>query len=205
MKIFFDLDGTLIDSSERLYKLFCDLIPECKFSKEEYWNLKRDKINHQMILEKHFHDYDFEQFNTKWLKLIETEKYLNYDKLYSFTKPLLEQLSKQYPLYLLTARQSKENLIKELDKMGITEYFTEILVTENKKTKLDILLKQILTREDILVGDTGKDIETAKEAGIISIAVTDGFMSSTSLKEYRPDILMENASFLKKIQIQEEQ
>ena len=74
MKIFFDLDGTLVDASERLYRLFCDLIPECNFTKEEYWNLKRNKINHQMILEKYFPQYNFDEFNTKWLSLIEKEK-----------------------------------------------------------------------------------------------------------------------------------
>ena len=36
MNIFFDLDGTLLDSKERLYYLFQHLVPECKFSFEEY-------------------------------------------------------------------------------------------------------------------------------------------------------------------------
>ena len=67
MNIFFDLDGTLVDASERLYCLFCDLIPECTFTKEEYWDLKRNKINHQKILEKYFPQYNFSEFNFKWL------------------------------------------------------------------------------------------------------------------------------------------
>ena len=59
INIFFDLDGTLIDASERLYKLFIDLIPDCKLTKQEYWSLKRQNIKHKTIIEnlvikKHF-------------------------------------------------------------------------------------------------------------------------------------------------------
>ena len=53
-KIIFDLDGTLINSYDRLYFLFKLLVPECTFSKEEYWNLKRNKMNHKDIIEKYF-------------------------------------------------------------------------------------------------------------------------------------------------------
>ncbi len=196
MKIFFDFDGTLIDSSERLYKLFCTLIPECKLTKKEYWDLKRNKINHQMILEKYFCKYDYDEFNKKWLSLIETEKYLNYNKIFSFTKPLLQQLYEKYSLYLLTSRQSKKNLMQELQSMDIKKYFTEIFVTENKKTKIEILKEQVLLPEDILVGDTGKDIQTAQEAGIQSVAVTNGFMSEEKLREYKPDFIISDVSLL---------
>ena len=50
MNLFFDLDGTLLNSRKRLYTLFQDLIPESKLSIDEYWDLKRDKIDHKTIL-----------------------------------------------------------------------------------------------------------------------------------------------------------
>ena len=114
MKIFFDFDGTLLDSSERLYRLFCDLIPDCTFSKEQYWEMKRNKINHKMILEQFFPQYNYEEFEQKWMSLIEKEEYLNYNSLYKFSKDVLEKLYLDNELYLLTARQSKENLLKEV-------------------------------------------------------------------------------------------
>ena len=49
MNIVFDFDGTIIDASERLYRLFQDLVPRSALSKEAYWALKRNKINHNMI------------------------------------------------------------------------------------------------------------------------------------------------------------
>ena len=124
--IFFDFDGTLVDSSERLYRLFCDLISECNFTKEEYWKLKRSKINHQTILEKYFSTYDFEKFNDEWLDLIESDKYLLYDELYSDTKKVLQNLSVDNSLYLVTARQSRVKLVSELERFDILKYFTKV-------------------------------------------------------------------------------
>lgn len=185
-KIFFDLDGTLLDSSDRLYNLFCDLIPECNFSKEEYWDFKRNKINHKMIIEKYFLNYDFDKFNSQWLNLIETEKYLNFDKLYEFTTDLIKGLDN---IYLLTARQSKENLFNELERLKIKDYFKEIYVTENKVTKYDIMKSLNLDENDIYISDTGRDIIWAKETGMKSIGVGWGFMSAEKLKDYKPDVL----------------
>lgn len=194
MKIYFDLDGTLIDASERLYKLFCDLISECSFSKEEYWYLKRNKITHQIILNNYFPKYQFNDFEKKWLECIENDYYLQFDTLYEFTPKVLNNLQQNNQLYLLTARQSKKNLLKELKRFNIAQYFTNIFVTEHKKTKLELLQEIQLKKTDILIGDTGKDIETAKIAGILSAAVTYGFMSEEKLKEYNPDFLFSDLS-----------
>lgn len=199
MKIFFDFDGTLLDSSERLYRLFCALIPECTFSKKQYWEMKRNKINHKMIIENFFPQYDYREFEQKWMNLIESEEYLKYNSLYEFSKDVLNNLYLNNELYLLTARQSKVNLFKELEKFDIKNFFKEILVTENKRTKLELLREIKPNGEDILVGDTGKDIQTAKEAGIKSVAVTYGFMSEEKLKEYKPCLLTKSLGFLTSI------
>ena len=197
MKILFDLDGTILDSSERLYRLFCELIPDCTFTKEDYWNLKRNKINHKMILEKYFSEYDFNEFNTKWLKLIEDEKYLKSDKLYDFTIPLLKSINND--IFLITARQSRKNLLEELEWFGIKEYFKDIYVTENKIENVDILRNLHITSEDILVSDMGKDILAGKEVGIKTVGVSWGFMNEEKLKEYKPDFIVSDYNEIIKI------
>jgi len=195
-KVFFDLDGTIIDASDRLYLLFCDLIPECDFSKEEYWNLKRKKINHKMILEQYFPKYNFDKFELQWMSLIETDKYLSLDKIYDGIYEILNKIQKTNELYLITARQSKEKLKEELNKFQLKNYFKEILVTENRKTKADLLNEKALNEEDVLVTDTGKDIQTAQEVGIKTIAVTWGFMSKPSLQVYNPIIIYDKINEL---------
>ena len=93
MNIIFDLDGTLIDSSERLYRLFQHLVPESTLTKDEYWNKKRNKIGHQQILEERFPMVDFEDFQRRWLGLIETEGYLSFDLCYPDTIETLKRLN----------------------------------------------------------------------------------------------------------------
>lgn len=200
-KIFFDLDGTLIDSRMRLYRLFQDLIPESKLSFEQYWNLKRNKINHQAILTEKFPQYEFGIFNQTWLELIETEEYLRIDTVYPKIKEVLLMLSKKNELYILTARQNKEMLHKQLVWLDLAPYFREILITEAKQSKADILKHYSLTSNDLLVGDTGHDIQIGQAMGLKTVAVSYGFLAEDVLKTYAPDIIVAHSNDLIEIEI----
>lgn len=198
MSIIFDLDGTLIDSSERMYQLFQKLIPDSKLTKEQYWNLKRNKINHQMILEKHFPQYDFDSFNSIWLEQIELDEYLKMDCNYPDTVKVLTSLCKDCEIVLLTARQSKERLYHELERLELKQFFSHILVTETKTTK-DTLLKEagLAQRDnDLFVSDMGKDILAGKSCGYLTVGITHGFMNAEKLAEYRPDYLINDLNQL---------
>lgn len=201
--IFFDLDGTLINSGDRLYSLFQFLVPKSNLSYNEYWNLKRNKNTHEMILSKLF-DYDKKQifqFEQQWLTLIETEEYLSKDYTYPNVLETLKNLKQRYTLYLVTARQNIENTISELKRLLIFNYFEKILITERKYTKNEIILKNIkdLSKEDIIVGDTGKDVQVGKLLNIRTIVVTNGFLNETILKSYNPDKLINDLKELNNV------
>jgi phosphoglycolate phosphatase len=201
MNILFDLDGTVIDSKMRLYCLFCDITSQNKLSFDDYWNFKRSMINHETILTKYFQytKGEYFDFEKKWMSLIESDAYLNYDKVFDFTVPVLQTLkSNKNKLYLITARQSKEKAIMELNKMGLFDFFKNILVTENKKSKLDLIkeTKLQLLNNDILVGDTGLDIQTAKALNLISVAVLSGFRNKEVLEKYLPNFIENDIQFL---------
>lgn len=204
MTIIYDLDGTLIDSSERMYRLFIDLIPECEFDKDQYWKLKRDKVNHKMLLEKYFSQYDFAEFEKKWLGLIEKKEYLIMDKLYSDTLDFLDAQKGRHILQvLLTARQSKENLYEELERLGIKEYFDCILVTEGVISKGDLLSgalsSGIISKsdDDLFISDMGKDIEIGNDFGYKTVAISHGFMNRRRLQEYSPGYCVDNLMDIK--------
>lgn len=200
MNIVFDLDGTLIDSSERLYRLFQKLIPESKFTKSEYWRLKRDKINHKMILNRFFPKYDFDVFENEWMKKIEDEIYLRMDSLYDDTTIVLKKLGRVHDITLLTSRQNKTALYEELGWMGISKYFKTVLVTEHKTTKekllSDALSENILmkTDSDLFISDMGADIVAGRNMGFKTVGITHGFMSESRLREYKPDYLINELS-----------
>ena len=199
----FDLDGTLIDSSERMYRLFCDLIPECELSKDEYWNYKRHKVNHKSLLEMLYPQVDFEEFNDRWMLLIEKKKYLDMDENYLDTIDVLSQLKlNRSILYLLTARQSKSNLMRELSRLNLIDCFDAIMLTEGKKTKEDLLKTCFQEKEEmfnsnyIFVSDMGKDIQLGNQLGFYTVAITHGFMSREKLLGYHPKRVIDELSEL---------
>ena len=106
--------------------------------------------------------------------------------------------SLKQPVFLLTARQSKANLEAELEALGIKTYFNKIFVTQ-QHSKLQLLQSLALCPSDIFVSDMGKDIQTAKQAGIKSVGVSWGFMSEQHLSYYQPDFLCTSIGNLYKI------
>ena len=201
MRYIFDLDGTLIYSSERMYRLFCELIPECTLTKEEYWLYKRDKVNHKKLIEMLYPHVQFDVFERKWMQLIETDTYLCMDQNYVDTIEVLSSLyDRGHELYLLTARQSKIGLIEELKRLELIGYFKQVLTTEGKASKEEILLEyskideNIMDTENVFVSDMGKDIELGNKYGLQTVAITHGFMCGERLREYNPQRVIHELS-----------
>jgi phosphoglycolate phosphatase len=199
-RIIFDFDGTLIDSRERLFKLFSDLEPDSKLTFEDYWNLKRDGESHEKILNRLKGNKYFEQsnFEAKWMELIEDNNYLNLDTPFEGVTQLLERLrSDGYDLWLLTARQHSSKVGAQLLNFGWHNMFSKTMVTGQILTKKALLLDETPDfKSSIMIGDTGKDIMTAQEVGAYSIAVLSGFLSLEKLKTYKPNEFLNNVTEL---------
>lgn len=194
MNIFFDLDGTLLDSRERLFRLFTDLTGQTLLEFEDYWDLKRSMYDHSKILSTYlqYTEENILLFKQEWLNLIETEYYLLLDKPFLFSNTILSTLEKQgHKLYLITARQSKVMLLKQLKMHNLDKFFSEVLVTEAVRTKTQLIIESELglSASDLYVGDTGVDIQTAKQIGVRSMAVLSGFRNRTILLSYKPDYI----------------
>lgn len=204
MNIFFDIDGTLWDSQDRLYSLFCDLVPKNTLSKVEYWSLKRAKITNEDILRKYFSysEDDVKIFTSNWMSLIETPEYLRKDILFPFTINTLKDLNQcGYNIYYVTLRQFADRVLAEISEKGIDIYCKKCLVSEAKTSK-ETLVKNSgisLSESDIFVGDTGIDIMTGKVLGIRTVAVLSGFRNKQILTEYSPNIIINDISGLKSL------
>ena len=194
MKIFFDLDGTLIDSKTRLYKLFQFLVKNSKFTYTEYWGLKRNKINHDEILKTYF-KYDLneiDKFKNEWLLLIEDKEWLKLDTPFEGVTNYLKQLN-NHELFVVTARQFEQVTKDQIESFGWAGVFKNIMVTSGKREKHTIISELYkINDKDWMVGDTGKDIQTGKMMGTKTAAVTSGIVSKEKLSLYRPDIIVEN-------------
>ncbi len=193
--IFFDLDGTLIDPRMRLHSLFQELAPESKFSFDEYWKIKRQRINQKKLLTEWFNypDEKIRKFKRIWMEKVEEPHRLKQDILFGYTKNVLANLSKKYDLYLVTARQFEDRANSQLDDYKIKSFFKKILVTKQKKTKAEMIKNNFsYYSDDIFIGDTGEDVLAGKELGLKTVAVYSGCLSKEILKEYNPDLIVKD-------------
>ena len=193
MKIIIDLDGTLIDSRERLYRLFQYLVPVSSLSFDEYWNYKRNKIDHQKILLEKFYytPEDFAVFKKEWMNKIEIDEWLQFDKPFEGVTDYLAEMHHHHQLFLATARQSEELALRQIQQFKWAKLFTKIFITGGKLEKYDLINQSlIVTQQDWIIGDTGKDIQVGKQLGIKTAAVLSGFLNKEKLLEYEPDLII---------------
>lgn len=200
--IFLDLDETLIDTSNRHYQVYCDLMKilnlKNPIDKEEFWKLKRNGISTVEILDEKDPKAQ-EEFINLWIKNIENKEYLILDKLFSETQGLLSKLSKE-TLILLTMRNNRDNLIWELKKLGLYDIFETILSCSplKNKDKTAPILEYIndknldIDKNSIIVGDSEIDIITGKKLNMTTIAVSYGIRKEDKLLSMNPDYCLED-------------
>lgn len=207
--IFFDLDGTLIDTSERHYKVYKDILTYYKIpntlTKKEFWNKKRKGGKTVEFLPKNSSKELIQRFTEEWLKRIEDRRYLKYDSLLRESLGVLSVLKNKACLMLVTLRNNRENLLWELDNFGLTNYFKEILANSSLEVENKIpLIKDYIERNSkrdnfIIVGDTEADISAGKEIGMLSVAVTYGIRSKEFIAKLKPDFCIDNLPELPEI------
>jgi phosphoglycolate phosphatase-like HAD superfamily hydrolase len=191
MKIFVDLDGTLIDPTDRIYGVFKDLVPKCELSKNDYWKLKKNGMSNYSILQKKYNylNHQIQNFHSKWMLKIEEINWLMKDKLFDGVVDSLNFLSNSSKLYLLTNRQSPSLVHLQLKNFGIDFYFKEILVAENL-SKSKVLKKLTLGKDDWIIGDTVDDINIGKNFNILTASVSSGVTSKDDLIKSNPDLIL---------------
>ncbi|BFM11828.1 hypothetical protein R50072_19810 [Simiduia litorea] len=194
MKIIFDLDGTLIDSKLRLYALFCFLAPRVSLTFSEYWQRKFSGMSNLNILSDELgcSKFELDNFLSAWMDLIESETYLALDKPIPGVVGFLEAAHARADLYLCTARQYHGRTVDQLKLLGLHDVFIKILVTQQVKSKAELIRSEVgvLSAQDWIIGDMGKDVLVGRELGVSTCAVLTGFMSEERLKEYTPDLML---------------
>ena len=163
-KCFIDFDGTINDYSERMFQFFNQNVPveySHTLTKNEFWQLKRMGIHEVNWLNEKFEiNISVEEWNKKKIELIETEKYLSFDKLFPFSIQALTKLRTKYKLVLVTKRSSELNLLHQLSLYKIKSFFDDVsIIHHDKKKETAVRGKYVTSADDVFIGDTEDDIE----------------------------------------------
>lgn len=195
--ILFDLDGTLIDSTEAVYEGFCEAFKHFKKAIPTFESVK-SQIGH--TLDTMFHTLGVQENEIPQFISAYKEHYRQICNAKTTLLPnAKEAILESYSFAQLGVVTTKTGQYSKmlLEHMGVGNYFTCIIGRENvvnAKPSAEPILKALesfspLNKDKIyMIGDTPLDIQAAKNAGVRSIAVTTGYASLEVLKQHTTQI-----------------
>ena len=190
--IFFDLDGTLVDSSIGIHNWFTYTFDQLGVPSPDAKTIRGFM---GPPLETSFASclpaYQVEtaiQLYRSYYK----EKGVYEAQLFPQIKELLTELAKQYPLYITTTKNTP-TAVDMTSYFGIDRFFDGIYGSSPQALHKADVIRQALTTHNldpetvVIIGDTKFDMIGAQETGIKKLAVTWGFGDDKELMNFQPD------------------
>ena len=190
--IFFDLDGTLVDSSIGIHNGFTYTFDQLGVPSPDAKTIRGFM---GPPLETSFASclpaYQVEtaiQLYRSYYK----EKGVYEAQLFPQIKELLTELAKQYPLYITTTKNTP-TAVDMTSYFGIDRFFDGIYGSSPQALHKADVIRQALTTHNldpetvVIIGDTKFDMIGAQETGIKKLAVTWGFSDDKELMNFQPD------------------
>lgn len=173
MKIFIDVDGTILDIWQRYFRVFCDSLIKGHISFEEYKRYKMfygrdDDVAHRVNVEL---SPDYYQ-NKK--EMLEAEEYLILDTPLIDVETLEDIISK-YKIGVLSKRKYADRLYSQLRHLGLESLLDDITVLGwGKDVKKEWIKRHYFSEQIILIGDGEEEIAAAMLENVQLILVTTG-------------------------------
>lgn len=202
----FDADGTLLDTTELIYRSFlntCRIYGDFEIERETVY----EDIGIPLItqLKKHLGERSDEEYE----QILETHRsyqkeiYHETLKLYEGIKEGLETLKIKGAKLAIVSSRTRESLDLYLKHTEIFDYFSVIStpeVTENHKPHPEPVLWALdklgsKADETIFVGDAVFDIQSGNDAGVDTALITWGHNDPGSVKA-KPTVILEHMSQL---------
>ena len=196
--IFFDLDGTLVDSSQGIETTFLHTFKVLGVPAPDKETIRTFmgpplEVTFTKHVPKELVAKAVEIYRTYYKEIGQQQTYL-----YPGIKELLQQLKELgYHLFITTSKNQEVSL-EIAHSLGISDYFEGIYGSiPGSMHKADIIQRvmtdyQIPPAEACIIGDTKFDIIGGKNIGIHTIAVSWGFAPLDQLKEETPDIIIDS-------------
>jgi len=203
--IFFDFDGTISDAKKIAYDSLVLTLDEFGYEFDKKLLLKLMGIKMRLILkELGIKGGNIEKVRRRFYKYFTKAAIDGGIKLCVSVKPLWD-LKKDYPLVVVSNSELSflKASIKVLKLKGL---FKRVYGVDKKLSKDEILRKVfrkmgIKPSEVIYVGDRFSDVEFARDAGCVAVAIHNkcAWSSLALIKKERPDYIIKDFKGLKKI------
>lgn len=222
LRLILDFDGPIMDISDRYYRVYQICLEKTKFpdqnltplTKEEFWNLKRDRISEKEIGKKSgLNNNQCDEFTQLRHILAHQLMFLVEDRPINGAIATLEALKKvsDLDLVVMTMRKEKE-LELALKQHNLEHFFPSdrryyLENDYNKKSDIEdkpLLMKRALkelpfVEKTWMIGDKEADIVSAKNNNIAIISVLSGIRNRQQLEKYQPDFIVNNLTEAVKI------
>ncbi len=215
--LIYDLDGTLIDSRWDIANAVNWTLKEMGFrelSLERISSFVGSGVHHLMrsVLNESLGEREVSEKDARANKFLErsiklyrsryAEHLLDETKLYPSVRVVLEHFKDRCQAVITNKPETFSHEI--LRGLGIDSYFFRVIGGDQAFAKkpspesvLDIVKSaQVSSDETVLIGDSTIDIETGRNAGIKTIAVTYGFSGRRQVESSRPDFILSDLSEL---------
>ncbi|MGZ6005350.1 MAG: HAD-IA family hydrolase [Candidatus Saccharimonadales bacterium] len=199
--VIFDFDGTIADSLPVIMHLFYKWSKREPFSSSEIETL-REMPAREVIKAVGVPIWRAPALLARGRK--DFTKHISEIKIFDGIADMLADLhSRGYKIYLMSTN-SHHNIHEYVKLHKLDKYFDEIyggvgLFGKASTLKKIVSKHHIVKSECYSVGDESRDIDAAKKAGLISVAVTWGFNGQTILKQHQPDYLVSKPAELTKL------
>lgn len=180
---FVDLDGTLLDSMKRHYKVLLDALScyslEVKTTYLDFYKLKREGYSTKDICRLSGYDSnEIEIISWYWRRHIEDIEFLNCDKLFPDALPFLKDISTQFTVIVLTARNN-DYVVTQLNNTDVSLYVSDIKLVspQNAFEQKKEFVSNTGVNNSICIGDTENEYRIHEELGIDTYILNRGFRS----------------------------
>jgi HAD superfamily hydrolase (TIGR01549 family) len=195
----FDLDGTLVDSNQTIYKA-------TEYALNEL-GIKFNISPNDFVLKigQHFNDI-FDSFNinvTDFEEFIDIYKenyfdQIKYSKLYNFVEETLIELKNQNTKISLLTTKGQDQATKIINYFDLGRYFDLVMGRRDgiaHKPSAEPLLMicdelNVDVTKTLMVGDTELDIQCGKNAGTKTCGIVHGYRTKELLEFEKPDFII---------------
>lgn len=196
---FFDLDGPILDVSEKYHRVYFDivlLLGGSPLAKDVYWNLKRSRVPDHLILKQSaLPSVTLSEFQARRRAIIETPPYAALDRVWPEILTSMPSLLVGQKVFLVTLRNDAQALREELISLQIAEWFDEILSApgdaagpDRHQVKVNLVLNKIgKPKTGWFIGDSETDLRAGRALGLRTAAVAFGIRRCELLAKEEPE------------------